>query len=70
MSIDDPNEKVSIEAGSRSVQMKVFLNRREHAVVSTASNMKGMKIGEYLRKAIIDQAKIDARDFIKMIEEL
>ena len=30
----------------------------------------GMKVGEYLRKAIIDQAKIDARAFNKMIEEL
>jgi len=51
-------------------QMKVFLNPHEHAVVSAAANMKGMHLRDYMRQAVIDQAKKDAKAFTKIIDSL
>ena len=51
-------------------QMKVFLNPHEHAVVSAAANMKGMHLRDYMRQAVIDHAKKDAKAFTKIIDSL
>ena len=51
-------------------QLKVFLNTQEHAVVSTAAKMQGMTLAEYMKTAIIQKAKIDARAFAQMIEDV
>ena len=59
------------EAGKKPTkQMKVFLSTQEHAVVSVAANMKGMTIRDYMRKAVIEQAKRDAKDINKIIDSL
>ncbi len=46
-------------------QMKVSLNPHEHAVVTAAANIKGMHLRDYMRQAVIDQAKKDAKAFVK-----
>lgn len=51
-------------------QLKVFLNTQEHAVVSTAAKMQGMTLADYMKTAIIQKAKIDARAFTQMIEDV
>lgn len=51
-------------------QMKVFLSLPEHAVVTAAANMKGMQVGDYMKAAVIEQAKKDAREMSKIIDSL
>jgi len=51
-------------------QMKVFLNQKEHAVVRAAANLKGMFIKDYMKQAVIDQAKKDAKGWDKIIESV
>ena len=56
--------------GQNTKQMKVFLNPQEHAVVTAAANLKGMFIRDYMRKAVIEQAKKDTKSFDKIIESV
>ena len=42
-------------------QMKLFLSVQEHAVVTMAANMKGMNVGDYMKQAVIEHAKKDAK---------
>ena len=58
------------ESNSHLKQMKVFLNPQEHAVVTAAANIKDMTVGDYMRQAVIDQAKKDAKAFTKIIDSL
>ena len=51
-------------------QLKVFLNTQEHAVVSTAAHMQGMTLADYMKAAIIQKAKIDAKAFAQMIDDV
>lgn len=51
-------------------QMKVFLSLHEHAVVTAAANMKGMPVGDYMKKAVIELAKKDAKEMSKIIDSL
>ena len=51
-------------------QMKVFLNLQEHAVVTAAANMKGMHVRDYMKMAVIEQAKKDAKAMTRIIEDL
>ena len=51
-------------------QMKVFLNQKEHAVVRAAANLKRMFIRDYMRQAVIDQAKKDVKGWDKIIESV
>ena len=53
---------------SQTKQMKVFLTIQEHAVVTLAANMKGMNVGDYMKKAVIEQAKKDAKEMNKLID--
>lgn len=55
---------------SQTKQMKVFLTIQEHAVVTAAANLKGMNVGDYIKKAAIEQAKKDAKAMNKIIESL
>ena len=61
-----PNDKSEIKPPMK--QMKVFLSHPEHAVVTMAANMKGMHVGDYMKQAVIDQAKKDAREMNKIID--
>jgi len=63
-SSDKSTEKVPMK------QMKVFLSHPEHAVVTTAANMKGMKVGDYLKQAVMEQAKQDAKEINKIIDSI
>ena len=51
-------------------QMKVFLDFKEHAVVTMAANMKGMNVGDYMKQAVIDQAKKDAKGMNRIIDSI
>lgn len=51
-------------------QMKVFLTFQEHAVVTAAANMRGMQVGSYMKEAVINQAKEDAKEMNKIIESI
>jgi uncharacterized protein (DUF1778 family) len=51
-------------------QMKIFLSHKEHAVVTLAANIKGTKVGDYMRSAVIERAKIDAKEMDKIIDSI
>ena len=51
-------------------QMKILLNPQEHAVVTAAANLKDMHLRDYMRQAVIDQAKKDARAITKIIDSI
>lgn len=63
-----PNDKSANKPPMK--QMKVFLSFAEHAVVTAAANMKGMHVGDYMKQAVIEQAKKDAREMNKIIDSL
>ena len=50
--------------------MKIFLSHKEHAVVTLAANIKGTKVGDYMRSAVIERAKIDAKEMDKIIDSI
>lgn len=50
-------------------QIKIRLTTNEHAVVSLAANLKKTTMTEYMTKAIMKQAKVDARAINEIIEE-
>lgn len=56
--------------GHNIKQMKVFLSLKEHTVVRTAANLKGMLIRDYMKEAVIEQAKKDTKSFDKIIESV
>ena len=51
-------------------QMKLFLSHQEHAVVTLAANIKGMHVGIYMKQAVIEQAKKDAKAMNKIIDSI
>lgn len=51
-------------------QLKVFLNTQEHTVVSTAARLQEMTMADYMKAAIIQKAKVDARAFAQMIDNM
>ena len=55
---------------SQTKQMKVFLTTQEHAVVTLAANIKNMNVGDYMKKAVIEQAKKDAKEMNKLIDSI
>ena len=63
-----PNDKSANKPFNK--QMKVFLNFEEHAVVTMAANMKGMNVGDYMKRAVIEQAKKEAKEMNKIIDSL
>jgi uncharacterized protein (DUF1778 family) len=63
-----PNDKSADKPPMK--QMKVFLTTQEHAVVTAAANMKGMQVGDYMKQAVIDHAKKDAKEMNKIIDSL
>ncbi|MDA1252794.1 MAG: hypothetical protein O2820_26685 [Planctomycetota bacterium] len=68
MSKKMPNDKSTNKPATK--QMKVFLTNQEHAVVTLAANIKGMNVGDYMKKAIIEQAKKDAKEMNKLIDSI
>lgn len=63
-----PNDKSANKPFMK--QMKVFLTIQEHTVVTAAANMKGMNVGDYMKLAVIEQAKKDAKEMNKIIDSI
>jgi len=63
-----PNDKSASKPPMK--QMKVFLSIQEHAVVTMAANIKGMNVGDYMKSAVIEQAKKDAKEMNKIIDSI
>jgi hypothetical protein len=57
-------------ANDGKIQMKVFMNNAEHTVVTTGANLKGMSVADYMRAAILKQAKEDARELAAIIDTI
>ena len=51
-------------------QLKIWLTKPEHTVVSTAASMLQMTISDYMKKAVIDRALVDTEEFTKIVNEL
>ena len=68
MSKKMPNDKSTNKPATK--QMKVFLTNQEHAVVTLAANIKNLNVGDYMKKAIIEQAKKDAKEMNKLIDSI
>ena len=51
-------------------QMKVVLSIQEHVVVTAAANMNSMNVCDYMKRAVIEQAKVDAKEMSKIIESI
>ncbi len=68
MSETVPNDKSANKPPTK--QMKVFLSVQEHAVVTMAANMKAMHVGDYMKQAVIDQARKDAKEMNKIIDSI
>lgn len=68
MKKNDPAKTQAI--GNQKKQMKVFLSTEEHTVVTLAANLKGMNVGDYMKRAVIEQAKKDAKEMNKIIDSI
>ena len=68
MSKKVPNDKSANKPPMK--QMKVFLSIQEHAVVTAAANMQGMQVGDFMKQAVIEQAKKDARKMNDIIDSI
>lgn len=51
-------------------QMKVFLSLQEHMVVRAAANLEGVFIKDYMKQAVLEQAKKDTKSFDKVIKSV
>ena len=51
-------------------QMKIWLATNEHAVVTTAASMAGKTVAEYMKAAVLKQAKQDAKLFLGVVNSL
>ncbi len=58
------------EPEKRKKQLKVFLTAEEHAAVTFAANSKDMNTGDYMKTAVVQQAKKDAAAMMKRIQNL
>ncbi|MGB4708540.1 MAG: hypothetical protein WBH28_08765 [Fuerstiella sp.] len=63
-----PNDKSANKQPTK--QMKLFLSIQEHTVVTAAANMKGLNVGDYMKQAVITQAKKDAKEMNKIIDSI
>lgn len=45
--------------------MKVLLSPEQHATVTFAANSKGMRVGAYMQKIIMEQAEKDFKEKVK-----
>lgn len=68
MKKNDPDKTKAI--GIIKKQMKVFLTSEEHTVVTLAANIKGMNVGDYMKKIVIEQAKKDAKEMNNIIDSI
>jgi hypothetical protein len=60
----------SANANDGKKQMKLFLNNSEHSVVTAAASMKGMSVADYMKAAVLEKAKEDARGLLAIIDTI
>lgn len=46
-------------------QMKVLLSPEQHAIVTFAAQSQGMRVGDYMQKVVVEQAKKDFKEKTK-----
>jgi len=66
----EPEMKTQMNKSEKVKQMKTTMNIKEHAVVTTAARMQGITVAEYMKKAVINKAKEDAKDFSEVIKAI
>ena len=66
----EPEMKTQMNKSEKSKQMKTTMNIKEHAVVTTAARMQGITVAEYMKKAVINKAKEDAKEFSEVIKDI
>jgi len=61
------NVSAKIEVAEPTIQktMKVLLSPEQHATVTFAANSKGMRVGAYMQKIIMEQAEKDFKEKVK-----
>ena len=63
-----PQKKKTKTKKETKKQMKVWLSDPEHVVVVTAALMAGMNITDYMKAAVLENAKKDVKGFPSYIE--
>ena len=66
----EPEMKTQMNKSEKVKQMKTTMNIKEHAVVTTAARMQGITVAEYMKKAVINKAKEDAKEFSEVIKDI
>lgn len=51
-------------------QMKVWLDKHEHVIVTTAARVKNMGVGDYMKHVINQAARQDAKEILPIIEAI
>ena len=57
--------KIGIAEPTTQKTMKVLLSPEQHATVTFAANSKGMRVGAYMQKIIMEQAEKDFKEKVK-----
>ena len=70
MGISDGDDPLNQKEPEKKKQMKVFLTAEEHAVVTLAAHSKEMNIGDWMKTAVMQQAKKDSVTMMKRIQNL
>lgn len=68
--MSNKTEGENFAAKDGKIQMKVFMNHSEHAVITAGANLKKMSVADYMRAAILKQAKEDARELAAIIDTI
>jgi uncharacterized protein (DUF1778 family) len=57
--------KIEVTESTHKKQMKVLLSPEQHAIVTFAANSKGMRVGDYMQKVVMEQATKDFKEKTK-----
>jgi hypothetical protein len=57
--------KIGVTEPTIQKTMKVLLSPEQHATVTFAANSKGMRVGAYMQKIIMEQAEKDFKEKVK-----
>ena len=57
--------KIGIAEPTIQKTMKVLLSPEQHATVTFAANSKGMRVGAYMQKIVMEQAEKDFKEKVK-----
>lgn len=57
--------KIEVTESTHKKQMKVLLSLEQHAIVTFAAQSQGMRVGDYMQKVVVEQAKKDFKEKTK-----